>query len=135
MRHSHTEQETTAANVNLTPLIDMVFILLIFFAVSTTLVLNQRGIELTLPAAVSTQAHKNEDLRLSIDPKQRVFFNGRQVSESHIRTKVADLVEKKKDLKVILEADRLTPYSLLIRVMDEIRLGGAFNIILETRQK
>ena len=53
MRHSHTEQETTAANVNLTPLIDMVFILLIFFLVTASFT-KESGIDVDRPSAKTT---------------------------------------------------------------------------------
>ena len=123
----------SSVRLEMAPLMDVVFLLLIFFAVTSTVILNNQGIKLNLPAAESVQKQV-EGLTVSVDAKGRVYFDGERITEDAIRTYVARAIQKNQEQKVILNADRLTPYSQVIRVLDEIRLGGCFNVVLEAKK-
>jgi len=112
----------------------VIFLLLIFFAVSTTLVLHQKGIKLTLPSAETTVTEK-KGLIIAIDKDQRIYIESQRYSEADLRQKIADELDKNPKLQVLLHADRLTPYSMIVRVLDEVRLGGCFDVVLEARKK
>lgn len=120
--------------LELTPLIDIIFILLIFFAVSSTLVIQKQGIKLQLPTAESTTEQKDGAL-ISIDGQQRIYLDEKMISLELISSRVGDLLKENKELKVIIHADETTPYNLVIRVLDKIRLGGCFNVALQTKKK
>ena len=127
-------QIETSPRFELAPLIDVVFILLIFFAVATTTSVNQKGIKLNLPAATSVSTEK-KGVVVSVNEQQQLFFNGEQITEDVLRYKVESLYQKTPDFQVIINADRLTPYSMIVRLLDEVRLGGCFDIVLEAKKK
>jgi biopolymer transport protein ExbD len=119
--------------LEIAPLLDVIFILLIFFAVSTTVVMHN-GIKLQLPAAETVSEQKKGNI-LTIDRAQRVYINQKLISEQVISSKIADLVAKEKNIQVILKAHKSTPYDFVIRVLDDIRLGGCYDIVLEAKKQ
>ncbi len=114
------------------PLMDVVFILLIFFAVSSTVVMQNQGMNLQLPAAKSVQKHV-PGLVVQIDQNQRVYIDQKRIEPSTLKKLISDRLAQDPSVKVILRADRLTPYSHVVRVLDSIRLGGAYDVVLEAR--
>ena len=123
-----------AVRLELAPLIDVIFILLIFFAVSATIVVNQKGLQLLLPSATTVSSEK-KGVVIAVDQKRRLYFNRQPITEDQLRRSIEKQLSQTPDFQVILRADRLTPYSMIIRILDEIRLGGCFDIVLEAKQK
>tara|TARA_A100001011_G_scaffold381134_1_gene449288 strand:- start:740 stop:1156 length:417 start_codon:yes stop_codon:yes gene_type:complete len=128
------KSKTKGVKLDLTPLVDVIFILLLFFAVSTTMVISQQGIKLTLPTA-ETSEDQTKGIVISVDKHQRIFLDKEEISEKIIRYKIADLKSTHKKLQVLINADRTTPYSQVMRLLDEVRLGGCFNVVLEAKKK
>ncbi|MEK9657174.1 MAG: biopolymer transporter ExbD [bacterium] len=115
--------------IELAPLIDIIFVLLIFFAVSSSLILKNQGISLLLPKAKSVSTHKNE-LIVHIDQQRRIFFNKNAISHKGFNSELRDMIKQSPKLQVILRADRETPYHFVINVLDQIRLAGCYDIVL-----
>ncbi|MBT6121347.1 biopolymer transporter ExbD [bacterium] len=120
--------------IDITSLIDVIFILLIFFAVSTTLVLNRQGIEMTLPSAKSAVKHDKKNLVLSIDKDQNIFLDNAAIEKKELKQLIQTYKSEKNDLSVTLEADKLVPYDLIISVLDEVRMGGCYSVVLNVKQ-
>lgn len=116
--------------INLTSLIDVVFLLLIFFMVSTTFE-RQAVLRIDLPKASVAPAPQEEvkRLELAIDANGRMFLNDRQLLDSEPGTIEAALLEaagEKRDLPVLLRADSMTPHHYVVTAMDvTARLGFA----------
>ncbi len=127
-------RERAAAEVQIAPLIDMVFILLIFFLVTTTFV-RETGISVRRPSASTAQALDRKSLLVGIDPKGRVFVEERRVDLLALRTLVERRMRSQPELSVVLIADRGAPTSALIDVMDECRLGGATKIAVASSKE
>ena len=81
-------RQNQSPRLELTPLIDVIFILVIFFAVTTSFNRDQKGLKLILPSAVSIEQPK-KSTTISIDKNQRVYWNGTRVSEADIAVKVS----------------------------------------------
>jgi len=92
------------------------------------------GIHLTLPAAV-TSAKEKKGVVISIDKGQKIYLQENPLPEGLIRSRIFALLSKEPKLQVILRAHHLTPYSMVIRVLDEIRLAGGFDVVLEAKKK
>ena len=120
-------------SLELTPLIDIIFILLIFFAVSTSIELQKSSINLTLPNA-ETGEKKEEGVVLSIDAKQNIRLNDTVHALQNIRMEAALLAKTAPNKTVIIQAHKTTPYELVIQVMDQLRLGGLLNVTLEVEK-
>jgi biopolymer transport protein ExbD len=120
------------SRLEIAPLIDVIFILLIFFAVSTTVVLN-KGMKLQLPSA-TTVAKEKKGTVISIDREQRLYIDQKLVAADLLQSKLAEVVKNVSDTQVIIRADQMTPYNFLIRVLDDIRLAGCYDIVLEAEK-
>ncbi|MEN8170965.1 MAG: biopolymer transporter ExbD [Pseudomonadota bacterium] len=122
-------------DVNLTPLIDVVFLLLIFFMVSTTFE-RETEISIELPEASGKQVESDRQLvEISIDEKGRYFVNKEEVVNIQIETlkhaiKKAAGGEAKP--RILLSADKMTPHQSVITAMDAARQLGFVNLIFAT---
>ncbi|HEB81261.1 MAG TPA: biopolymer transporter ExbD [Gammaproteobacteria bacterium] len=139
LRPGHKEENV---EVNLTPLIDVVFLLLIFFMVSTTFDRHAK-LKVSLPEA-STKAtqQQSEPLVLSIDAKGNYFINERQVINQKLNTlKQAlrkTLAEKDiaaRDASLVLRADANTPHQSVVRAMDAASQLGLTKLSIATLEK
>jgi biopolymer transport protein ExbD len=120
--------------INLTPLIDVVFLLLIFFMVSTTF--NESSqLNIELPEA-NGQQRDNNVLTLSIDEQGHYFLNRKQLLNSQLATikRVLEKSSPDKDTKLMISADKDTPYQYVVRAMDAARQAGINNFAIETTQ-
>ncbi len=132
LRHSKKEPP----EVNITPLIDVVFLLLIFFMVSTTF---QREAELSieLPEA-SNQAQDTQDqkIEVAIDATGRYFVNGRPLVNRQpqtIRNALKQAAQGKNDTPVVISADANTPHQAVVTVMDAARQLGMLRLTFAAR--
>ncbi len=127
----------TELELNITPLIDVVFLLLIFFMVSTTF---QRESEITieLPESSGDIAESNKKvIEISIDNQGRYFVNQRRLKDSDIKTlKKAISITRgdAKEPKLIISADKMTPHQSVVRAMDAARQLGLVHLTFATKQ-
>lgn len=119
-------------DINVSPLIDMVFILLIFFIVTTTFV-EETGVDVEKPSAASAVQLQKTSILLAVTRQGQVVYGGREIGVGGVRPLVKRLTEKEK-LPVIVQADKNATAGLLTRVVDEALLGGAKNVSLATEQ-
>ncbi len=120
--------------LNISPLIDMVFILLIFFAVSTTFVKDMQ-LELERPNAQSSSAASTKSVRVYIDRAGSVYIEEQQVNAWMVQSVVRDALAISSSQTVLIVADRLTPTERLIDVVDQAKLAGASEVGVATEQK
>ena len=124
------------ADINLTPLIDVVFLLLIFFMVSTTF---DRDSELSieLPAASADARQKQIDsIEVAIDAKGRFYVNGRQLLNTQPRTLRQALQTAAGDNDsppIVISADAMTPHQAVVQIMDAARELGFVRLTFATR--
>jgi len=121
--------------VNLTPLIDVVFLLLIFFMVSTTFE-QQSRIQIELPEATATPTEtEDETLEIVIDAQGRYFIGERQVVNTELKTlksAISKAVDGRESLTVIIRADASTPHQAVITALDASSQLGLTQISLAT---
>jgi biopolymer transport protein ExbD len=119
--------------VNMTSLIDCIFILLLFFIVCTTFV-DETGVEVDKPQAASAASLEKTSVLLAITAKGAVVYGGQEIGVGGVQTIVKRLLEKE-EIPVIIQADKAVPSGLLVRVIDEAKLGGAAKVSLATRRE
>jgi len=130
-------QNEDELQLNLTPLIDVVFLLLIFFMVSTTFN-KQSEISIELPEA-SGKPLKTEKfvIEIEIDNQGRYFVNQQRVKDNKVTTlkRAIRLVQgKEKNPQLIISSDRNTPYQSVVTAMDAARQAGLVNLTFATKQ-
>lgn len=116
--------------INMSPLIDMVFILLIFFIVTTVFV-EETGVEVNKPQASSAQDLEKNSILIAITANGKVIYGGREIGPTGVRSTVKRLSQKDK-MPVIIQADKTVTTELLIRVIDEAKLAGAQSVNVST---
>ncbi|MBD3671146.1 MAG: biopolymer transporter ExbD [Gammaproteobacteria bacterium] len=123
-------------DVNLTPLIDVVFLLLIFFMVSTTFT-QESEISIELPqAAGETQVEQKTVIEISIDAQGRYYVNQKQLINTQLTTLKRALQTQagsEKEPRLILSADRRTPHEAVVRAMDAARQLGFVELTFATQ--
>ena len=123
--------------VNLTPLIDVVFILLIFFMVSTTFQ-HESEIKIDLPEASADKVDKQEKvLEILIDADGHFYIGGEQVVNTELVTlkgAIRKFLGDRKKMPVVIRADRMSPYEAVIRAMDATSQLGLEQMSLATNQ-
>lgn len=128
------EEEITGINV--TPLVDVMLVLLIIFMVTATYIVNQ-SINVNLPKAETSDAsEKSKNLAFVIDAKNQVYLNGNPVSFEEIPQKIAE--EKSKDapgpLNALISADKETPHGTVVKLIDTVRKHGITDFAINVEQ-
>ena len=134
MRPSHTQRDTTDVGVNLTPLIDMVFILLIFFLVTASFT-KEAGIDVDRPSAQTAVRQERGNLVIAISQNGEIWIDNQQVDIRAVRAHVQRLHAQNPEGTVIVTADKQSRSGLMVDVMDQVRLAGVSNIAIAAQQK
>lgn len=119
-----------SVDVNVSPLIDMVFILLIFFIVTTVFV-EETGTEVDKPQAMSASQLEKNSILLAITPKGEVVYGGKEIGVGGVRATVSRLCQNE-PMPVIIQVDQKASAGVLVRVIDEAKLGKAKNASIAT---
>lgn len=130
LRSVDLQQENSESGIDISPLIDCVFILLIFFIVTTSFV-KETGVEVNKPQAASARQLERNSIMLALTKEGQVVYGGQQIGFSGVRPLVKRQLQKE-DIPVIIKADQDAPSGLLVRVIDEAKLAGAKNVSLAT---
>lgn len=122
-------------NVNLVPMIDVVFQLVIFFMVSSTFILTP-GITIIFPSSTTSEPVAMSKIVVTVVSREEVYFNKEKYGIRELDEKLSSITEEERsDIKtVVLEGDRGISYSLLIEVLDLLRRNGFKGINLRTRE-
>jgi biopolymer transport protein ExbD len=130
-RRSLAEGEEVS-EINISPLIDMVFILLLFFIVTTTFI-EETGVEVDKPQAASAIQLEKNSILIAITAKGQIVHGGREIGVSGVRPLVRRLTQKE-NVPVVIQVDENASAGIVVRVIDESKLGGARNVSLAAEQ-
>ena len=125
MRRIQREQEEP--QVDLTPMLDVVFIMLIFFIVTTSFV-RETGIDINRPMAATAEKQAKGIILIAIKPNGEIWMDRKQIEIGSIRSHVQSFKAKYPQSSVIIQSDEKSTTGTLVRVMDQIRLAGVQNI-------
>lgn len=117
-------------SIDLSPLIDVVFILLIFFIV-TTVFIKDPGVEVDKPQAVTAEEMENDLILIAITPAGDVMYDRSNIGVAGVRATVAALLLAD-DRPIVIQADRQVTTELLVRVIDEVKLAGGTSVNIAT---
>ena len=123
-----------ASGIDISPLIDMVFILLIFFMVSTTFVKDMQ-VDLNRPGAASAKPASSKSIRIFIDNGENIFVDGQQVRPWVLQGKVRDLMKMTGSKSVLVVTDKKVTADRLVDVVDQCRLAGIKDIGVATESE
>ncbi|MFC0116535.1 ExbD/TolR family protein [Pseudoalteromonas xiamenensis] len=124
--------ESQDKGIDMSPLIDVVFILLIFFIVTTVFV-RETGVEVDKPQSMTASQIPSRVILLGITAQGQVFYDGANIGVAGVRATLQPLLTQD-DKPVLLQVDKTVPTSLLVQVMDEAKLAGAAAVSIATKQ-
>lgn len=119
--------------INMSPLIDIVFILLIFFIV-TTVFKNDPGVEVNVPQANSATVMKGESVMLAVSRDGQVYHGGRNIGLEGVQDVVRAFVLENEDVPIVVQCDVNALHGKVLMVVDEARLAGAKQVFSATER-
>ena len=120
--------------VDISPLIDMVFILLIFFMVSTTFVKDMK-VDLERPGATSATRASSKVIKVYIDNQAQAYIDNQPIKIWAIQGKLRDMLRASTEKSVLVVTDDTIPVEKLIEVVDQCRLSGAKDVAVATKKE
>ncbi|HAV61632.1 MAG TPA: biopolymer transporter ExbD [Verrucomicrobiales bacterium] len=117
-------------DINISPLIDMVFILLIFFIVTTVFV-EETGVDVDKPQAASAVNLDKNSILIAVTAQNQVVYGGKEIGVGGVRAQVTRLNQKER-LPVIIQTDEKASAGIVVRVIDEAKLGNAKSVSIST---
>ena len=120
--------------IDMTPVVDTIFNLLIFFALSMNFLANP-GITVDLPDASAPQvAPRDGDIRVAVTPAGEIRLNGAPVTLQALGARLRELAGESRDPQVLIRADRHVPHGLVVAVMDAARSAGLTRLAIMTQR-
>ena len=123
-RHAAREDDT---EINITPMLDIVFIMLIFFIVTTSFI-RETGIDPKRPDAVTAARQDRGNILIAISATGQIWMDKRQVELESVRQRIEQARNESPESTVVIIADERSETGILIDLMDQVRLGGILNI-------
>lgn len=129
VRQSLRRSNNRTSEINISPLIDLVFLLLIFFMVTTSFV-KETGIEVERPEASTAAVAESNTIQVAVTKEGEAYFEGKRIDVRMVNTHIARALEDSPGATIIVVADRYSHTGVIIAVMDQCRLGGATQVHL-----
>ncbi|MGK0445859.1 MAG: biopolymer transport protein ExbD [Bermanella sp.] len=123
--------EAEEGEIDITPMLDVVFIMLIFFIVTASFV-KESGIEVNRPDASTSTAKPRANILIAINEGGEIWINKRQVQESQVRANIERLHAENPQGTVVVQADEEAKTKTLVAVMDAARAAGVYDVSLAT---
>jgi biopolymer transport protein ExbD len=121
-------------DVNLSPLIDMVFLLLIFFVVTTSFV-KEAGIDVQRSTAATAEVKERASVMIGVSAEGEIWMEGKKVDVRSVRGLVERALAEDPEAGVVVIADKSSETGDVVQVMDQCRLAGAANVSLAAKQQ
>ena len=122
MRKRKRFQKEESSGIDITPMLDIVFIMLIFFIVTTSFV-KESGIDINRPSAKTAEEKKQASILIAINPAGQIWIDNRMVDIQSVRANVEKLHAESPEGAVVIQADKNSQAGLLVQVMDQVRLA------------
>lgn len=132
-RFRHSTMTDSSGTVDISPLIDVVFLLLIFFIVTTVFV-KETGVEVSKPRAASAEDLQKQAVLIAVTDEGRVWHAGREIGMDGIRSVVSALLDEDPETPVVIRADASAATEDTVRAIDAAKLAGANSVSLATEK-
>lgn len=113
---------TSLSEINVTPLVDVMLVLLVIFMVTAPMM--QQGVEVQLPQERAAAFSKEEGIIVSITGNERIYLNDRRVTLSELEQKIVEIASLRDDQEIFLRADKDVAYGLVVKVIAVIKRNG-----------
>ncbi len=129
------KRKTNNVNIDITALIDVIFLLLIFFMISTTFI-NATGIRIDLPTAASNPSSREQKtLEIAITAKHQIFFKGQLIKRNQLKNALIKAKRNPSKGSLVIRADGNAQHKIIVFVMDTAKQAGIHKFSIATRQE
>lgn len=126
-------QEDEAEEINMTPMLDVVFIMLIFFIVTASFV-KESGIDVNRPEAATAVKKERANILVAISDTGEIWINKRQIDVRAVQANIERLKAENPQGSVVIQADKKSTTDTLIKVMDAARAAGVFDVSIAAQE-
>ncbi len=130
---SQASQVDDEQEINITPMLDVVFIMLIFFIVTASFV-KESGIEVDRPSAVTAVVKEKGNILVAVTETGEIWINRRQVDPRAVRANIERLHAENPQGSVVIQADKNSTTGMLVHVMDAARQAGVYNVSIAAEE-
>jgi biopolymer transport protein ExbD len=130
---AHVHQADEETEINITPMLDVVFIMLIFFIVTASFI-KESGIEVDRPSAATAVVKEKGNILVAITAGGEIWIDRRQVDPRAVRANIERLHAENPQGSVVIQADKNSTTEMLISVMDSARLAGVYNVSIAAQE-
>jgi biopolymer transport protein ExbD len=127
MQQRHGLRQKTGTELNITPMIDVIFILLIFFLATTSFV-KETGVEVERPSAATAEHQERGNILIAISENGEIWMGNHMLDIRSVRANVERALAENPEGTVIITADKASRTGLLVQVMDQARLAGVSSV-------
>ena len=129
------KEEKELISINITPLIDIVFLLLVFFMLATSFI-QKSTIEVNLSSGKTVEIENQKNtVVLILNKKGLIYLNNKLINVSNIRNEINNIVKKNPKYSILIKSHKKIPVQKVIRLIEEVRLAGTDNIKLINLEK
>ena len=129
------KEEKELISINITPLIDIVFLLLVFFMLATSFI-QKSTIEVNLSSGETVQIeNQKNNVILILNKKGQVYLNNKLINISNIKNEIIKIIDNKPEHKILIKSHKKIAVQKVIRLVEEVRLAGTDNIKLVNLEK
>ncbi len=126
------EEPDEPLQLNIVPMIDVIFAILAFFVMSTLYLTRSEGIPVNLPTATSAEAQMSQQIVVSINPQGQVFIQQNPIDLEDLESAVRSLLQTNAVSIVVINADKATPHGQVVTVMDRLRALEGVQLAIAT---
>ncbi len=126
MKRRHARRRQIISDLNLTNLIDVVFVLLIIFMITAPMM--TQGVQVDLPKTESDNVESNQSIQVSINGRNEIYIDQNKVSMVDFRREFRETFSGRVEVPVFVNADKKVPYGLVIRVISDIQKAGVVKL-------
>ena len=127
MARRHVASEGQEGDIDITPMLDIVFIMLILFIVTTSFV-KESGVTVSRPTASTAESKQGSNILIAIRANGEIWIDKRSVDLRAVRANTERLKAESPEGAVVIQADEFAPTGILVKVMDQVRLAGVTDI-------
>lgn len=132
--HSTRSRKALLSEINVTPFVDIMLVLLVMFMVTAPLLNQGIGIDLPEVQAADAQMEK-EPFILTVKKDRKIYIGDQLIPMDQLSTKLQAMLKHNRDLAVYIEADKNIPYGFVAETLGEVKAGGVYNLSLITKPK
>jgi biopolymer transport protein ExbD len=134
MRARFRRKPEEEAGIDMTPMLDIVFIMLIFFIVTTSFV-KESGVDISRPSAATAVKKERANILIGITETGEVWISKRRIDIRSVRANIEKLHAENPEGSVVIQSDKGAKTGLLIQVMDQVKLAGVQNVSIAATAK